>query len=684
MTSKSLGQDNVAFTDTEGVVLQAKTDLPPQYNEELATNVAGEELQTHLAENQEFDKNAAFVALQAELRGNQKQEYEKNVDFDAIQSAENPVQKEDSTESTTVALDDSNEERQQWSSPVEFLLSCIAMSVGLGNVWRFPITAYENGGGAFLIPYLVVLIFIGRPLYFLELSLGQFSSSGCIRLWKVVPIAKGIGYGQVMATAAVLTYYVSLMAITLFYLVASFQTNLPWASCDPTWIGNASCVAVSGNEMTSYNLSGANITASNNLTRSSAELFFKNHVMHEASSWSSGLGVPDWKLVICLAVAWLALFLTLVKGVQSAGKVAYFTALFPYLVLFTLLGKGLTLPGAYDGIMYFLTPQWEKLLDPNVWYQAVSQSFFSLSVSFGSISMFSSYNDFKHNVYRDAWIISFMDTGTSVLAGLTIFSILGNLKHELGVEDMDEVVQGGAGLAFITYPTAIAKFHYVPQVFAVLFFLMLFTLGLGSASALTNSIITVICDQKPKWSKAKVTAAACFTGFAIGLVYVTPEGLYILELVDFFGGGTSIFILAILQTCSIAWLYGLRAIVRDIEFMLNVRLGIYWKACWGFVVPAGLAGILAYSLTDFNLPTYNGQPLPTVAYGCGIVILSIAISSVPLGALHAVAAAKGGLAKRVASALQPDAKWGPKKSLHREEWRKAVAESNGDPKPTND
>ncbi|KAG0710241.1 Sodium-dependent nutrient amino acid transporter 1 [Chionoecetes opilio] len=86
--------------------------------------------------------------------------------------------------------EEQEEERQQWSHPIEFLLFCIAMSVGLGNVWRFPTTAFENGGGAFLIPYLVVLVFIGRPLYFLELALGQFSSSSCTKIWLLAPALK--------------------------------------------------------------------------------------------------------------------------------------------------------------------------------------------------------------------------------------------------------------------------------------------------------------------------------------------------------------------------------------------------------------------------------------------------------------------------------------------------------------
>ncbi|KAG0720141.1 Sodium-dependent nutrient amino acid transporter 1 [Chionoecetes opilio] len=144
-------------------------------------------------------------------------------------------------------------------------------------------------------------------------------------------------------------------------------------------------------------------------------------------------------------------------------QVAYFTAVFPYVVLFTLLVRGVTLPGAIDGMLYFITPKWEKLLDPNVWFAAVSQSFFSLGVGFGPIVTFSSYNSFSQNIYRDAWIISFTDTFTSLLAGFTIFAILGNLSYELDT-NIEDVVRGGGGLAFVSYPDALAKFDWAPQI----------------------------------------------------------------------------------------------------------------------------------------------------------------------------------------------------------------------------
>uniref|UniRef100_A0A182M4H5 Transporter n=1 Tax=Anopheles culicifacies TaxID=139723 RepID=A0A182M4H5_9DIPT len=131
-------------------------------------------------------------------------------------------------------------QRDKWGKDIEFLLSCIALSVGLGNVWRFPFTALENGGGAFVIPYLIVLLLVGRPIYYLEMLISQFSSRGCINVYDASPAMRGIGVGQTYSTFIVMTYYASLMAVTMRYLIASFADPLPWSECNETW--NATCI----------------------------------------------------------------------------------------------------------------------------------------------------------------------------------------------------------------------------------------------------------------------------------------------------------------------------------------------------------------------------------------------------------------------------------------------------------
>ncbi|CAL8123743.1 unnamed protein product [Orchesella dallaii] len=546
------------------------------------------------------------------------------------------------------------EERDTWGNPIEFLLSCISMSVGLGNVWRFPFVAYENGGGAFLIPYLVVLFFIGKPLYFLEMSLGQFSSYGQTKVWALAPFFKGVGYGAMVGTGCVVSFYVSLMALTCFYFFASFNSVLPWAQCDPVWAGEAAC------EPNSTYLTENNVSL--------PQLYFENEVFPQKANIDDGIGLPEWRLSLCLLLSWVIIFLTLVKGVQSSGKVAYFTAIFPYLVLFILLIRGVTLPGAWSGILYFITPQWHKIYDPNVWYAAVGQCFFSLSTGFGPIIMFSSFNPFQRDIYKDAFIISMMDTFTSLLAGFTIFAILGSLATQLDV-DITVVAKSGPGLAFISYPDAISKFDWVPQLFAVLFFMMLFTLGVGSATSLAGGIITIFCDQFPSIARWKVTTVICVIGFFSGLIYVTPGGQFMLTLVDYFGANFVIYVMAIVEVAAVSWVYGLNNICKDIEFMLGIKLGFYWKFCWGFFIPVGLIVILVYSLVTATELTHNGVNYPPAAIGCGWALAAIALSLIPLWAIHAVFTRKSKtLWGKLKESFQPTEKWGPKSQKTRAQW----------------
>ncbi|XP_034262196.1 sodium-dependent serotonin transporter [Pantherophis guttatus] len=127
-------------------------------------------------------------------------------------------------------------ERETWSKKMDFLLSVIGYAVDLGNVWRFPYICYQNGGGAFLIPYAIMAIFGGIPLFYMELALGQYHRHGCISIWrKICPIFKGIGYAICIIAFYVASYYNTIMAWALYYLVSSFRSDLPWVSCDNAW-----------------------------------------------------------------------------------------------------------------------------------------------------------------------------------------------------------------------------------------------------------------------------------------------------------------------------------------------------------------------------------------------------------------------------------------------------------------
>ncbi|XP_047024393.1 sodium-dependent nutrient amino acid transporter 1-like [Helicoverpa zea] len=551
-------------------------------------------------------------------------------------------------------------ERQQWDNQYQFLMSCIATSVGLGNVWRFPFIAYQNGGGAFLIPYIIVLILIGKPMYYLETSLGQFSSSNCVKVWALSPAMKGTGYAQALSALYVVSYYMSIVGLCLYYLVMSFQSTLPWALCRPEW---ENCVP-SGQTANDTELTGEPV--------SSAELYFTKTILRQSDGIHDGIGAPIWDLTLSLFVSWLIIFLIVARGVKSSGKAAYFLALFPYVVMFILLIRAVTLPGAEMGILFFITPKWEKILEMRVWYAAVTQVFFSLSACSGALIMFSSFNNFSQNVYRDSMIVTTLDTFTSLISGITIFGILGNLAFQLGYDNINDVIgSGGSSLAFISYPDAIAQSPFVPQLFAALFFLMMAVLGVGSGVALFSTINTILIDAFPKVPIIYMSAINCTICFLVGLVYVTPGGQYILELVDYYGGTFMRLFAAIIETMGVFWIYGLENMCLDIEYMLGLKSSIYWRVCWGIVTPIMMMVVFFYSLITTEELLFGGTyEYPQGAYIAGAILQYFGIALIPIFMLATLWKYKSDtFVDTVKRSFRKKATYGPRNLQKREEWK---------------
>ncbi|ETN63082.1 Sodium and chloride-dependent glycine transporter [Anopheles darlingi] len=548
--------------------------------------------------------------------------------------------------------------REKWGRNLEFLMSCVALSVGFGNVWRFPHTAYVNGGGAFVIPYLIVLFVIGRPIYYLEMVLGQFSNRGCVKVYDLAPAMRGIGVGQTIAIFTVITYYTAVLAITLRYLIVSFSAELPWARCDPSW---TDCI----DSWRTGNLTSAGDNGT--LRKASAELYFDKTVMHSYDSLDGGLGYPDWKLVLCLIVSWLCIVGVLIKGIKSSGKVSYFLAIFPYIIIAILLVRSVTLEGAWNGISFFFMPQWDKLLDIKVWYAAVTQCFFSLTICFGGLIAYSSFNNFSNNIYQHAVIITSLDTATSLVAGCVVFGVIGHLAHVTGQSDISKVVKGGFALTFKTYPDVLAKFTHMPQFFSVLFFFMLFLLGIGTLIGIVTSVITAIHDQQPRIVRWKIVIGVAVVGFCVGLVYLTPGGLIVLDLLDYFGATLATLTLAGFELATFAWIYGVNRVCKDIEFMLGIKTGLFWRICWGIVTPVLIIIILIISFIDFEV-----KKVPTGYNALGWCLFAFSALQLPGWAIYAILKRKGPTWREsVRAAFRPMADWGPEddqKRANYSEW----------------
>lgn len=474
--------------------------------------------------------------------------------------------------------------KEHWDSRFAFVMAAIGSAVGLGNVWRFPYVCYESGGGAFLIPYFVALFTAGIPLMILEFSVGHWARSSPPEAFKKIGKKwEWMGWWAVLVPFVIALYYVAVMAWCFSYMI--YSLDLRW---------------------------GAN-----------AELFFKNFLGDTGSpAILGGISVP---VFLGLIVVWLCVFLILYKGVHRIGKIVLITVPLPTILLILLTIRGLTLPGAIEGISYYLTPNFSRLLDVNVWLAAYAQVFFSLGVAQGIMITYASFLKKKSDITNNAVIISLADAGTSFLAGFTVFSIVGYLAASQGV-GITELGIGGPTLTFITYPTAISLLPFAAAFFGIIFYIALLTFGIDSAFSMVEPIVSGI-HGKWKISKARATGIMCIVGFLISLIFATGSGLYWLDITDHFIANFGLVMIGLVECLILGWMYKLSKLRDHANKTSELHLGRWWDYLIKFAIPFVLFILLAAAVINNIINPYLGYPWWIIVLGGVAPCLSIFLLS---------------------------------------------------------
>lgn len=385
--------------------------------------------------------------------------------------------------------------------------------------------------------------------------------------------------------------------------------------------------------------------------------FWEREVL-QLSRGVDDLGPVSWRLALCLLFVWVVCYFCVWKGVKSTGKVVYLTATFPYMMLAVLLVRGITLPGADLGIVYYLKPNPLRLVDPQVWMDAGTQIFFSYGICLGSLTALGSYNKYNNDCYKDCFKLCLLNSGTSFFAGFAIFSVLGFMAQEQGV-DISEVAQSGPGLAFIVYPRAVAMMP-VPQLWAVCFFLMIIMLGLDTQFVSLEALMTSVTDLYPTVvrrgrRRELLLLLVCVVCFLVGLIMVTPGGLYVFQIYDHYScSGASLLLLSIFQSVAVGWVYGPDRFVSNIKDMIGYQPLPAFKLCWRYLTPAVCTGTFVFSLVRWSpLTLGKGLPAPAWATALGSLLTLSSVSLLPLWALYALATTPGTLAQRFQHLCRP-------------------------------
>ncbi|XP_023087538.1 sodium- and chloride-dependent transporter XTRP3 isoform X2 [Piliocolobus tephrosceles] len=489
--------------------------------------------------------------------------------------------------------------RPLWANPLQFVFACISYAVGLGNVWRFPYLCQMYGGGSFLVPYIIMLIVEGMPLLYLELAVGQRMRQGSIGAWRTIsPYLSGVGVASVVVSFFLSMYYNVINAWAFWYLFHSFQDPLPWSVCP-----------LNGNH-TGYDEECEKA--------SSTQYFWYRKTLNISPSLQENGGV-QWEPALCLLLAWLVVYLCILRGTESTGKM-------------------------------------EQLANPKAWINAATQIFFSLGLGFGSLIAFASYNEPSSNCQKHAIIVSLINSFTSIFASIVTFSIYGfkatfnyenclkkvsllltntfdledgfltasNLEQVKGYlasayptkysevfpqikncsleSELDTAVQG-TGLAFIVYTEAIKNME-VSQLWSVLYFFMLLMLGIGSMLGNTAAILTPLTDSKIISShlpKEAISGLVCLVNCAIGMVFTMEAGNYWFDIFNDYAATLSLLLIVLVETIAVCYVYGLRRFESDLKAMTGRAVSWYWKVMWAGVSPLLIVSLFVFYLSDYIL-----------------------------------------------------------------------------------
>lgn len=469
-----------------------------------------------------------------------------------------------------------SEKRERWNSRTAFVMAAIGSAVGLGNVWRFPVTCYKYGGGAFFIPYFVALLTAGIPLMILEYGIGQMMQGSAPKaLSRVNKHTEWVGWFALLIGLVISIYYAIIMAYSVEYLIYAIKGFFTGGRMD-------------------WSISTAGLTGT-------FEATFFTETVRNHSSKASEMWQLVWPLIAGLTVTWTVVYIILCRGVRRVGKVVMLTVPLPTIVLAILAVRGLTLPGASDGIIYYLTPNFEALKDPATWLAAYGQIFFSLTLGFGVMIAYASYMPRDSDITNNAFITCFANCATSFLAGFVVFSVLGFLAYQQGGVEVSKVIAAGPGLVFVTYPTAVTQmgqFGWLwPPLIGVLFFVMLLFLGIDSLFSLIEGITTGLRDRYHLLSQKFLTAAVCGLSLTIGIIFFASRaGIHWLDIFDHWANDYGLVIVGLLQCVIVGYFFKTDTLRDYINQVSEIKLWGWWELCIRIITPLVLAYLIFSNL----------------------------------------------------------------------------------------
>ncbi|MDO5721262.1 MAG: sodium-dependent transporter [Actinomycetaceae bacterium] len=482
--------------------------------------------------------------------------------------------------------------RDLWTGQYGFLLAAVGSAIGLGNIWRFPGVAYTNGGGAFILPYIIALLFVGIPVLLLDYSLGhKYRGSAPLTFRRLAKKAEFLGWWQVAVSFIILVYYAVIIAWAAMYTV--FSVRMAWGE-DATTFFLEDFLKVEGDKLISF--------------------------------------TPVMQIFIPLVLVWVFVTFALARGI-SRGVEKVNRIFIPLLVLLFLIlvVRALFLPGAVEGLSEFFAPDWQALTNADVWLAAFSQIFFSMSIAFGIMLTYASYLPRRSNLTGTGLVAGFANSSFELLAGIGVFATLGFMAHQSHTTVGELEGLTGPILSFVTFPTIISL---MPGgvLFGILFFTSLTLAGITSLLSLLQVVSGAIQDKFNLPAKKAAVYVSVISAVVSTALFSTTTGLTNLDVVDAFINNIGVVSSAIAMTL-VAFFVAPRIGVLRRHLNLTSSVGVpkAWNWMVGLVVPVVLAVMLFQEVVSYlteGYGDYSPGSINVLLFGWGAIIFGLIISAI--------------------------------------------------------
>ncbi|XP_063066234.1 sodium- and chloride-dependent GABA transporter ine-like [Engraulis encrasicolus] len=528
-----------------------------------------------------------------------------------------------------------DQQRDSWERPSHFILTALGYAVDTGSFSIFFFRWHIGGGVAYFIPYLITMVLFTLPMVYLELSIGQLTQRGPVKAFtQLCPLFKGVGMCMVVMSFVLIGYFNVLMSWILFYLFSSFTSSLPYLTSDNAW-NTPEAIGSLLNDVDNYTSFFNDSTGIWEAPRATEE-FFRVRVLG-ISDGLGQMGSVRWELLGCLVLTLIIEYLCIFRGVKLTGKVAYVTTLLPYAVLFILLVATLRLPGIGYCLANAFRPSWYRLSDINVWTGAFSGASYSFGVGTGVMISLGSYHKHNYNnICRDSVIITVAHFASVLLAAIVVFCGIGHLGYYLNI-DYNDLLVAGPDLLFKMYPEILAAMP-VPPLWAVLFFIMLLCLGLGSQfchlEVVGSSVLETLGPKLPPGLRRKeiLLVPVCIASFLVGLPCVFQGGMYVFTLMDFYASIPAA-MLPLLEIVGVCWMLGPTRLFDMFSKSLGKGPNIFFKVCWMGITPLIVVISLVVTLA-FHTPYFGTGEYPYWSRAVGLLLIVLMLMWVPIAYMH--------------------------------------------------